>query len=266
MYAFDYRRPSSLDEAVKALSATSGAKLLAGGQTLIPAIKLRLNKPTCIVDLAKVAGLNAIRRDRGTLLIGAMATHAEVAESADVAAAIPRLRHVAEGIGDPQVRNRGTIGGSLANNDPAADYPAAVLALGAALKSNRRTINADDFFSGLYTTALEEKEILTEIALPIPKRFAYAKFANPASRFALVGVAVADTPSGVRVAVTGAGSSGVFRVAAMEAALAKSFAPGALSTVRVDPSGLARDIHADADYRAHLVGVMAKRAVEAALA
>jgi carbon-monoxide dehydrogenase medium subunit len=265
MYAFDYRRPSSLDEAVKALSATSGAKLLAGGQTLIPAIKLRLNKPACIVDLGKVAGLTAIRRDRATLSIGAMVTHAAVAESADVAAAIPGLVHVAEGIGDPQVRNRGTIGGSLANNDPAADYPAAVLALGATLKTSRRSIGADDFFRGLYTTALDENEILSEIAMPIPKRFAYAKFANAASRFALVAVAVADTGAGIRVAVTGAGSNGVFRAAAMEAALAKSFAPEALSAIRVDPSGLASDIHADADYRAHLIGVMARRAVEAAL-
>jgi carbon-monoxide dehydrogenase medium subunit len=266
MYAFDYRRPSSLDEAAQALRATAGAKLLAGGQTLIPAIKLRLNKPACIIDLAKVAGLDAIRRQGNSLSIGAMATHAAVAESAEVAAAVPKLRDVAEGIGDPQVRNRGTIGGSLANNDPAADYPAAVLALGATLKTNRRSIAADDFFRGLFATALDENEILTEIAISIPKRFAYAKFANPASRFALVGVAVADTATGVRVAVTGAGSSGVFRLAAMEAALAKSFTPDALSLVHVDPSGLARDIHADSDYRAHLIGVMARRAVEAALA
>lgn len=266
MNAFEYRRPSTLAEAEKALSALVGAKLLAGGQTLIPAMKLRLNRPACIIDLANVAGLDAIRRDRGTLLIGAMATHADVAQSADVAATIPGLCRVAEGMGDPQVRNRGTIGGALANNDPAADYPAAVLALGGTLKTNRRSIGADEFFRGLYATALNENEILTEIAIPIPKRFAYAKFANPASRFALVGVAVADAATGVRVAVTGAGLIGVFRAPALEAALAKSFTPDALSTVRVDPSGLGSDIHADADYRAHLIQVMARRAVEAALA
>jgi aerobic carbon-monoxide dehydrogenase medium subunit len=265
MHAFEYRRPSTLTEAEQALRAVGGAKLLAGGQSLIPAIKLRLNKPACVVDLARIAGLNAIRRDRGTLTIGATATHADVAQSPDVAGAIPRLARVAEGIGDPQVRNRGTIGGALANNDPAADYPAAVLALGATVKTNRRSIGGDEFFRGLYATALNEDEIITEIAIPIPKRFAYAKFPNPASRFALVGVAVADTASGVRVAVTGAGPMGVFRASALEAALAKSFAPEALSTVRLDPAGLGSDIHADADYRAHLIGVMARRAVEAAL-
>jgi carbon-monoxide dehydrogenase medium subunit len=266
MHEFDYRRPSTLAEAAQALSAISGAKLLAGGQTLIPAMKLRLNHPSCIIDLDGVTGLDSIGRKGDSLVIGAMATHAEIAESAEVAGAIAGLAHLAEGIGDPQVRNRGTIGGSLANNDPAADYPAAVLALGATLKTNRRSIVCDDFFKGLFTTALGDSEILTEIAFPIPKRFAYAKFANPASRFALVGVAVAEAAAGVRVAVTGAGGNGVFRAAAMEAALAKSFAPEALANTGVDPSGLASDIHADADYRAHLIGVMARRAVKAALA
>jgi carbon-monoxide dehydrogenase medium subunit len=182
-----------------------------------------------------------------------------------VASAIPALAHLAEGIGDPQVRNRGTIGGSVANNDPAADYPGAVLALNATLKTNQRSISADDFFKGLFATALGENEILTEIAFPVPKRFGYAKFPNPASRFALVGVAVAETDSGVRVAVTGAGSNGVFRVPAMEAALKKSFAPEGTRTIKINPSDLTSDIHADAEYRAHLIGVMAKRAVEAAL-
>ena len=266
MHAFDYRRPSTLAEAEQALSTISGAKLLAGGQTLIPAMKLRLNQPPCVVDLDGVAGLDSIGRKGDSLVIGAMATHAEIAESAEVAGAISGLADLAERIGDPQVRNRGTIGGSLANNDPAADYPAAVLALGATLKTNRRSIASDDFFKGLFTTALGDNEILTEIAFPIPNRFAYAKFANPASRFALVGVAVAETASGIRVAVTGAGGNGVFRVAAMEAALAKSFAPEALAHIGVDPSGLASDIHADAEYRAHLIGVMARRAVKAALA
>src|SRR6185295_6889347 len=203
MYAFDYRRPTTLAEAETALKGIAGAKILAGGQTLLPALKLRLNRHPCIVDLSAVGGLAAIARKGDTLSIGAMATHVQVAESKDVAAAIPGLAQLAEAIGDPQVRNRGTIGGSLANNDPAADYPAAVLALNATLKTTRRSIAADDFFKGLFATALDDNEILTEIAFPRPKRFAYAKFANPASRFALVGVAVADTASGPRVAVTG---------------------------------------------------------------
>ena len=266
MHAFDYRRPSTLAEAEQALKAISGAKLLAGGQSLIPAMKLRLNHPPCIVELRGIAGLNSISRKGDALVIGAMTTHAEIAESAEVNGAIAGLAHLAKGIGDPQVRNRGTIGGSLANNDPAADYPAAVLALGATLKTNRRSIASDQFFKGLFTTALGDSEILTEVAFPVPSRFAYAKFGNPASGFAIVGVAVAATAAGVRVAVTGASSNGVFRVAAMEAALAKSFAPESLANIAVDPSGLASDIHADADYRAHLTGVMARRAVRAALA
>jgi carbon-monoxide dehydrogenase medium subunit len=194
-----------------------------------------------------------------------MASHAQIAESRVVGSSIAGLGRLAEGIGDPQVRNRGTIGGSLANNDPAADYPAAVLALNATLATTKRTIAADDFFRGLFATALADNEILTEITFPIPKRFAYAKFPNPASRFALVGVAVAATSTGVRVAATGAGASGVFRVPAMEAALSKAFTPEALSAVKVDTSGLTSDIHADAPYRAHLIGVMARRAVQAAL-
>ena len=266
MYAFDYRRPSTLAEAVQALNVISGAKLLAGGQTLIPAMKLRLNQPPCVVDLGGIAGLSSVTRNGDLLVVGAMATHAEVADSVVVAGTIPGLAHLAEGIGDPQVRNRGTIGGSLANNDPAADYPAAVLALGATLKTNRRSVASDDFFRGLFTTALGDAEILTEIAFPIPARFGYAKFPHPASRFALVGVAVAETAAGIRVAVTGAGRNGVFRGTAMEEALAKSFAPESLTHAAVDPSGLASDIHADADYRAHLVGVMARRAVKMALA
>jgi len=265
MQAFDYRRPTTLAEADRALKAMQGAKLLAGGQTLIPTMKLRLNRPSCIVDLSGIAGLNAIGRKDGTLLIGAMATHAEIASSPEISSAIPGLAQLAEGIGDPHVRNRGTIGGSLANNDPAADYPAAVLALNATLHTRKRTIAADDFFRSLFTTALADDEILAEIAFPIAKRFAYAKFANRASRFALVGVAVADTDWGVRVAVTGAGANGVFRIPAMESALAKSFTPDALSAIKIDESVLSGDIHADAAYRAHLIGVMAKRAVAAAV-
>ena len=264
MYAFDYRRPHSVDEADLALKGLPGAKLLAGGQTLIPTMKQRLAKPPTIVDLGAIAGLRAISRKDGILVIGAMATHASVATSADVKAALPGLAALAEGIGDPQVRNRGTIGGSLANNDPAADYPGAAIALGATFKTTKRTLTAEQFFQGLFTTALEENEILTEIHFPAAKRFAYAKFANPASRYALVGVAVAETAAGVRVAVTGAGADGVFRVPAMEAALTKSFAANALAGITVDPATLSGDMHAAADYRAHLINVMAQRAVAAA--
>jgi carbon-monoxide dehydrogenase medium subunit len=265
MYAFDYRRPATLSDAERALTALPSAKLLAGGQTLIPAIKLRLNRPELVIDLGGIAGLNDIARKGGALVIGAMASHAQIAESQIIASSIAGLGRLAEGIGDPQVRNRGTIGGSLANYDPASDYPAAVLALNATLTTTKRTIAADDFFRGLFATALADNEILTEIAFPIPKRFAYAKFPNPASRFALVGVAVAATSLGVRVAVTGAGASGVFRVPAMEVALSKVFTPEALDAVKVDASALTSDIHADAAYRAHLIGVMARRAVQSAL-
>ena len=264
MYAFDYLRPATLDDANRTLKAQPGAKLLAGGQTLIPTMKLRLNRTALIIDLGGIAGLNAVERRGDTLAIAAMATHAEIAASPVVTSSIAGLGRLAEGIGDPQVRNRGTIGGSIANNDPAADYPAAVLALGAMLRTSKRTIAAGDYFRGLFAT-FDEDEILTEIAFPIPKRFAYAKFRNPASRFALIGVAVADTASGARVAVTGAGANGVLRVPAMEAALSRSFLPEALKDVRVDASGLSSDIHADADYRAHLVSVMARRAVQSAL-
>jgi carbon-monoxide dehydrogenase medium subunit len=265
MYAFDYRRPTTLDEAEHALKAVPGAQLLAGGQTLIPAMKLRLNRPGTIVDLGAVSGLSGIAVTNSTLVIGAMTTHADVAASREVMSAIPGLARLAEGIGDPHVRNRGTIGGSLANNDPAADYPAAILALNAKLVTKTRSIAADDYFRGLFKTSLAENEILTEVAFARPKRFHYAKFANPASRFALVGVAVADTASGVRVAVTGAGVNGVFRVPAMEEALSKSFTADALKGVKVDASKLSSDIHADADYRAHLIGVLARRTVAAML-
>jgi carbon-monoxide dehydrogenase medium subunit len=264
MYAFDYHRPATLADASRVLKAQPGAKLLAGGQTLIPTLKLRLNRTALIVDLGGIAGLNAIERRGDTLAIAAMATHAEIAASPIVASSIAGLGSLAEGIGDPQVRNRGTIGGSIANNDPAADYPAALLALGAILRTSKRTIAAGDYFRGLFAT-FNEDEILTEIAFPIPKRFAYVKFHNPASRFALVGVAVADTASGVRVAVTGASVNGVLLVPEMEAALSKSFLPEALKDVRVDASGLSSDIHADADYKAHLIGVMARRAVQSSL-
>ncbi len=261
MYSFDYRRPHSVDEADLALKAMPGAKLLAGGQTLLPTLKQRLNQPEALIDLGAIAGLKSISRRDGALVIGAMATHYDVANSTDVKDALPMLANVAENIGDPQVRNRGTIGGSLANNDPAADYPAAALALGASFITTKRTLSAEQFFTGLFSTALEDNEILLEIHFPLAKRFGYAKFSNPASRYALVGVAVAETANGVRVAVTGAGNDGVFRVPAMEAALTKSFAANALNGISVDAKLLGSDMHAAADYRAHLISVLAARAV-----
>jgi carbon-monoxide dehydrogenase medium subunit len=264
MYAFDYRRPHSLNEADLAFKAMPGAKILAGGQTLIPTMKNRLAKPDALIDLGGIAELKKIGVAGNAISVGAMATHNAVASSADVKAALPALAGLAAGIGDPHVRNRGTIGGSVANNDPAADYPAAVLALGATIQTDKRQIAADDFFQGLFATALDETEILTAVSFPKAK-FGYAKFANPASRYALVGVAVALRDGNVRVAVTGAGNNGVFRVPAMEAALKANFAPAALAGVaNPDPSVLISDIHADAAYRAHLIGVLAKRAVAAA--
>ena len=261
MHAFDYRRPGTVNEADLALKAAPGAKLLAGGQTLIPTLRMRLANPETIIDLSGIASLRGIARKDGGLAIGAMTTHAAVAESADVAAALPALAKLADDIGDPQVRHRGTIGGSIANNDPAADYPAAVLALNATVNTTKRAIPADQFFDGLFSTTLAENEILTEIVFPIVQSFAYAKFDQPASRFALVGVAVARMAGGVRVAVIGAGQGGVFRWTAAEQALTANFAPAALVNLKVDPSNLLSDIHADAAYRAHLVGVMTKRAV-----
>ena len=222
---------------------------------------MRLANPKVIVDLSRVAELKGIDKKGNALVIGAMTTHDEVASSPVVRGAIAGLCDVAGGIGDPHVRNRGTIGGSVANNDPAADYPAAVLALGATIATNRREIKADDFFKGLFTTALGDGEIITRISFPQPAKFAYVKFANPASRYALVGVAVAQTGKDVRVAVTGAGSSGVFRHKAAEAALAANWSAQALANVATNAADMMSDIHADAAYRAHLVGVLARRAV-----
>jgi carbon-monoxide dehydrogenase medium subunit len=263
MYAFDYHRPATLSAAVAAL-ANPDAKVLAGGMTLLPTMKQRLASPAALIDLKSVRELAGIAREGDNLVIGAMARHAEVACSKDVQAAIPALASLAGGIGDPHVRNMGTIGGSLANNDPAADYPAAALALGATIVTNKRRIEAQDFFTGLFETALETGELITEVSFPTPQKAAYMKFRNPASRYALVGVFVARTAGGVRVAVTGAGSNGVFRAQELETALGANFSPSALDGVAVPASGLNSDIHADADYRAHLIGVMAKRAVEAA--
>ncbi|MGE0767830.1 MAG: xanthine dehydrogenase family protein subunit M [Hyphomicrobiaceae bacterium] len=260
MHSFDYHRPNSLADAAKVMQSGSG-RLLAGGQTLLPAMKLRLAQADNLVDLGAIAGLKGITQRDGALRIGAMTTHADVAESAEVKQALPGLAALAGWIGDPHVRHRGTIGGSVANNDPAADYPAAVLALGATIHTDKRAIAADDFFTGLFSTALDEAEIMTHIDFPLAESFSYQKFANPASRFALVGVGVARTRTGVRVAVTGAGASGVYRLPDAEAALASNFSAAALKGLKIDASNLLSDIHAEADYRAHLVGVMLGRAI-----
>ena len=260
MYDFAYQKPGSVADAAAALAADPEAKAMAGGMTLIPVLKQRLNKPSTVVDLAKT-GMTGITVSGNTVTIGAMTTHASVAGNAEVKAKIPALAHLAAHIGDEQVRHRGTIGGSLANNDPSADYPSAVLALGATIKTNKREIKADDFFQGMFTTALGQDEIITAVTFPIPEKAAYEKFPNPASRYAIVGVFVAKTAGGVRIAVTGAGQGGVFRHTAMETALASNFSAGAISGVTTPADGLNGDIHASAEYRAHLVGVMAKRAL-----
>lgn len=263
MYAFTFERPTSLADAGK-LAAKSNVKALAGGQSLIASLKLRLANPEQLVDLGGIAELAGIAKEGGGLKIGAMTRHADVAASADVKATVPALADLAANIGDRQVRAMGTIGGSIANNDPAADYPAAVLALNATITTNKRKIAADEYFQGLFTTALAEDELITSIAFPQPKRAAYMKFKQQASRFALIGVFVADTGSGVRVAVTG-GGNGVFRHAGLEQALAKSFTPESAASVKIDASDLSADIHASAAYRANLISVMAQRAVAKAL-
>jgi len=262
MYNFNYHRPSSLADAAKAVTSVEEGKLVAGGMTLIPTLKQRLAKPSDLVDLGGIAELKDIKKDGNTIVIGAMTRHADVAASDVVKSAIPGLAALADGIGDPQVRNRGTIGGSIANNDPAADYPSAVVALNATVVTNKRKIAADDFFKGMFETALQPGEIVTAVQFPIPEKAAYSKFPNPASRYAIVGVFVAKTAGGARVAVTGAGAS-VFRQKEMEGALGKSFSPDAVANVKQSASGLNSDIHASAEYRAHLVTVMAKRAVAA---
>jgi carbon-monoxide dehydrogenase medium subunit len=259
MYAFTFERPSSLADAQRAAQA-GGAKVLAGGQTLLASMKLRLASPEQLVDLGGIAELAGICRDGNALVIGAMTRHADVAESAEVQSAIPALAALAASIGDRQVRAMGTLGGSLANNDPAADYPAAVLGLNATVQTTQRRIAADDFFQGLFTTALQEGELITAVSFPIPKRAAYLKFRQPASRFALVGVLVAQTDSGVRVAVTG-GGNGVFRHQGLEQALAKNFTQAAAAAVKVDPGTLTQDLHGSAEYRANLVSVLTQRAV-----
>jgi len=263
MNTFQYQRASNLGDAAAKLKASPDGRALAGGMTLLPTMKLGLAQPSHLIDLGAIAELRGIKRGGDRLLIGAMTTHATVAASADVRGAIPALATVAAAIGDPQVRNRGTLGGSVANNDPAADYPAAVLGLDAIVQTDRRSIAADKFFTGMYTTALEPGELIKAIDFRIPKRAAYGRFPNPASRYAMVGVLVADFGGEVRVAVTWAGP-GVFRVPAFEAALKKKFAPEALEGLGVPADGLNSDMHGSAAYRAHLVGVMARRAVTAA--
>lgn len=262
MHNFSYHRPNSLAEAATALSKSSEAKLLAGGQTLLPTMKQRLAAPSDVVDLSGVAELKGIKVEGGGITIGAMTRHAEVARSAEIQKSIPALAQLAGGIGDPHVRNRGTIGGSIANNDPAADYPAALIALGATVRTNKREIAADDFFTGMFETALQDGEIVTAVHFPRPEKAGYAKFPNPASRYAIVGVFVAKTAGGVRVAVTGAGPS-VFRAKEIESALERSFVPDSAKSAKINPDGLNTDLHATAQYRAHLVSVMASRAVAA---
>jgi carbon-monoxide dehydrogenase medium subunit len=248
MYQFQYFRPKTLDEARKLFENNGDAKFLAGGQTLIPTLKQRLAQPTALIDLGGIA-MSGIKVAGGVVTIGAGTKHFDVAASAEVKGAIPALAHLAGHIGDPAVRHMGTLGGSIANNDPAADYPAAALGLGATIKTTSRSINADDFFTGMFETALEEGEIVTEVSFPVPEKAAYMKFPNPASRYAMVGVFVAKTKAGVRVAVTGAASS-VFRESAMEAALAKSFTPDAVAGIKVSPANMNSDLHGTAQAEA----------------
>jgi len=263
MHAFKYHRAGSVADAAAAWSRGDDAKLLAGGQSLIAALKLRLSAPSDLIDLGGIKELAGIRLEGDGITIGAMTWHAEVARSAEVQAKIPALASLAGGIGDRMVRNMGTLGGSLAHNDPVADYPAAVLGLNATVNTDKRKIAADDFFKGMFETALDAGEIIVSVSFPVPRRAAYIKFRNPASRYAIVGVMAAETAGGVRVAVTGAASS-VFRVAAMERALAANWSPDALAGIIVPADKLNADMHASAEYRAHLITVMARRAVQAA--
>ncbi|MBR0793533.1 xanthine dehydrogenase family protein subunit M [Bradyrhizobium manausense] len=265
MYQTTYHRASSVDEAASLFAKGSEAKFLAGGQTLLPVMKQRLASPSDVIDLGKIKELIGIEAAGDTLTIKAATPHYDVATSDAAKKAIPALAYLASLIGDPAVRYRGTIGGSIANNDPAADYPAALLALGATVKTNKRSIAANDFFKGLFTTALEDGEIITAVSFPVPAKAGYAKMRHPASRFALTAVFVAQTKSGeIRVAATGASQSGVMRVSAIEAALKANWSPSALDNVSIPASGLLADIHGTAEYRANLVKVMAQRAVAAA--
>jgi aerobic carbon-monoxide dehydrogenase medium subunit len=265
MYSTTYHRASSVDEAASLFGKGSEAKYLAGGQTLLPVMRQRLAAPSDVIDLSKIKDMVGIAATNNGIEIKGATTHFDVAQSSDVKKAIPGLAYLASVIGDPAVRYKGTIGGSLANNDPAADYPAAVLALNATVKTNKRTIPADEFFKGLFTTALADGEIITAVSFPAAAKSGYAKFRNPASRFALTAVFVARSPAGnIRVAATGASQNGVMRVGAIEAALKANWSATALDKVKVSADGLLSDIHGTADYRANLVRVMAQRAVAAA--
>lgn len=264
MKSFAYHRPDTIPGALAVLAGASEIRPIAGGMTLLPTIKQRLASPAALVDLSKIPQLFGITDDGATVTIGAMTRHVDVAESALIRARIPALTSLAAGIGDPAVRNRGTIGGSIANNDPSADYPAAALGLNATIVTDRREIAADAFFTGLFETALEQSEVIVALRFPVPLAAGYAKFKSPASRYATVGVCVAQTTAGVRVAVTGAKSC-VFRESEMEAALQRHFEPAAVASIKIAAKDLNSDIHADAEYRAHLVTVMAKKAVAAAL-
>lgn len=265
MYAFTFHRPQTVRQAANMLAKNEEAKLLAGGHSLLPTMKLRLAGPPQIIDMALIEGLTGIEESGRSITIGAMTTHNDVNTSPVVQQAIPVLAKLAGMIGDPAVRHRGTIGGSIANNDPNADYPAACLGLGATIITNKRRIKADDFFTGMFSTALEPGEIITKVSFPIPKKAAYQKFRNQASRFALVGVFVSKRGSEIRVAVTGAGSNGVFRVKSFEEALKKRFSPKSLEGMSIPADGMNADIHGSAEYRAHLVGVLARRAVAEAI-
>ena len=265
MYQTTYHRPSTVDEAAALFAKGTEAKYLAGGHTLIPVMKQRLASPSDVIDLASIKELVGIEASGDMLTIKAATPYFDIMQSADVKKSIPAIAYLTSVLGDPAVRHRGTIGGSIANNDPAADFPAALLALGATVKTNKRSIAAHDFFQGLFATALDDGEIITAVSFPIPAKAGYAKMRHPASRFALTGVFVAKTKSGdVRVAATGASSTGVMRVPAIEAALKTNWAAAALDNVKIPANGLLADIHGSADYRANLVKVMAQRAVTAA--
>ncbi len=266
MYNFTFHRPTTVRQAAGLLARNPDAKLLAGGHSLLPVMKQRLAQPSALIDLSLVEGMTGVELKGRSVVIGAMSRHADVASSPVLAEHMPALASVPGAVGDPQVRNRGTNGGSIANNDPNADYPAAVLGLGATIITNKRRIAADDFFQGMYTTALEDGEIITKVSFPILKKAAYEKFKHPASGFALVGVFVSKRGSDIRVAVTGAGSNGVFRVKSFEEALKKRFAAKSLEGLSIPATGMNADIHASPEYRAHLVGVLARRAVAKATA
>ena len=260
MYAFEYRKAASLDDAQKAFESADDGTYMAGGMTLIPTLKQRLASPSDVIDLDGIDDLRGITVDGDNVIIGAMTCHADVAASADVQKAIPALAHLASLIGDPQVRNRGTLGGSIANNDPAADYPGALVGLGATVHTTNKTVSADEFFTGMFETTLDEGELVTKVSFPIPEKAAYQKFPNPASRYSVVGAFVAKTKDGVRIAITGAGPT-VLRVPEMDQALSAAFTADAIADISVPADDLNADLHASAEYRAHLIGVMAKRAV-----